>query len=933
MQKVILGTNALEPKTWTEHSVLSVDAFLRETFPQGLPETARIYKGSVNLLNDITPKCEKEIECMNSVDETVYVVVYPGDPITIIVAVVVAVVSVVASLLLAPKIPNVSQRNNQNQSSNNELSSRGNKSRIGARIPDIFGQVRSYPDLIAVPYKVFVANIEYETTYMCVGRGEYLIEDIREGSTIMSTIQGSKVAFYGPDTSPNIGTAQLAIGSPIGDPLLDIKRIEAFNGQVLKATNTSNRSYSSWLKFSNNGTTQKLLIDPSVLNTGRSYGYYDYEYEDYEEDDYYTNPIFSAGDIIEITDDLYAGVYTIGYVNGAEMQLLNATTVNSNWSSLSGTTAQDNTATVSKQNPDAVGEYLSDKKDADTFIVNVVALNGLYKEDADRQIAASIQYRITITPVNLSDVATGPAEVFTNTIRGSSSEKTSIGQTFYCKPSFVGRCKISAVRLTANDTAFDGNVVDEIKIRDVYAAKRVADGVHFGNVTTVHSQIKATDGALAVKDRKLSALVTRKLPVKLSNNTFDENDLQPTRSFADILCFNALDPFIGRRSINQIDVQNIYDTEQEIIDYFEDTENAIEGENFTRFAYTFDADNMSFEETASIICGTVHVTPYRKWNLIKTIFERQEDNPSMVFSHRNKLPGTETRAYKFGIYNEHDGVELTYVSPIDDALMTIKVPNDLITNPKKVQTVGVRNSRQAYVHAWRTWNKLIYNYLSTQFEATGEGNVLKRQDHILVSDNTNPVTFDGEILEQAGLSLKLSQNVELEENLTYYIAVQHTNRTVQIVECSSSSMGKNYVQLVTPLTFKLAFEDDLYSRSAFKISEESLVSVDRFIVSENRINSNMSSDVKAINYDARYYQNDSLSNNAPELDVSSPFEPEPPYVPPTPEPEPDPVPDQPEPDPTPEPEPEPDPPPSPPGRNPREPDYIFDPSNPNENIQ
>lgn len=915
MQKLIIGHNALDPKTWVETEIKgSVYDTLLSEFPEGFPHTGRIYKDHAVTANDITPKCQAEIDYLNDYYGTIYVVIYPADPITIIVAVVVAVVSVVASLLLAPKIPNATQRNNQQQSANNELSARGNKSRIGGRIADIVGQVRSYPDLIAVPYKVFVANVEYETTYMCIGRGSYLIEDVREGNTLLSSIQGSKAAFYGPNTSPNIGVAELQIGSPIGDPLLDVKRIDAFNGQVLKATNTSNRGYSSWLKFSNDGTNQSILIDPNVLNTGRRYGYYDYEYEDYDDyDDYYTNSIFKSGDIIEITDDLYGGVYTVGFVSGATVNLLNATTVNSNWSSLSGETAQDNTATVTKQNPDAVGEYLSDKKDADTFIVNVVALNGLYKENSDSQIRASVQYRISLTPVNINDIPIGPTETFTNTISGSSSEKSSIGETFYCKPTFVGRCKISAVRITPNDTAFEGNVVDEIKIRDVYAAKRVVDGTHFGNVTTVHSQIKATDGALAVKERKLSALVTRKLPVRLPDNTFDNNNLQPTKQFADIFCFMALDNVIGRRSINQIDVENIYNVQQEILDYFSTAD--YDGHDFIEFSYTFDTDNMSFEETANVICNAVLCTPFRQWNKIRIVFEKQEDNASMVFSHRNKIAGTESRAYKFGVQNEHDGVELTYVSPVDDAQMTLKVPNVLITNPKKIKTIGIRNGRQAYVMAWRIWNKLVFSYLTCEFKATGEGNVLKRKDHIIVSDNTNPVTFDGQIEDQFGLTLKLSQDIELDSNKTYYIAVQHINKTVEIVECTVSNLGKDHVQLINPLSFKLSFDNDNYSKSTFTIAEEDLSNFDRFIVSENRINSNLTSDVTGMNYDERYYINDLLSNNAPELDITAPGQLEPPYVPPVEEPDPVEPPPQ-EPTPTPDPDPEPDPPPNPPGRDP-----------------
>ena len=78
-------------------------------------------------------------------------------------------------------------------------------------------------------------------------------------------------------------------------------------------------------------------------------------------------------------------------------------------------------------------------------------------------------------------------------------------------PTFTGYCRVRVKRTTNSDTNFEGTVVDEVKWRDLYAMSPVTQQ-HFGDVTTVQSVTYATDGALAVKSRKLNMEVTRKLP-------------------------------------------------------------------------------------------------------------------------------------------------------------------------------------------------------------------------------------------------------------------------------------------------------------------------------------------------------------------------------------------------------------------------------------
>lgn len=253
MQHVRLIDNPLEPGLWEEVEVEDVRAFLVEHYATW-PPNARIYHGLVGDDHDVTPTTEGDVERLATLDDLT-VIIFPEGPTFIIVALIIAVVAVVALMFLLPAIPDL--RNTQTSSANNSLSNRGNRARPNARIPDILGQVRSIPDMLAVPYRVFENHREVEISYMCVGRGAYDIGDVRDGDTLIADIDGSSVAVYGPNSSPNSGASpQLQIGTAISDPLFSVVRLNEVNGQVLKAPNDTNVRADQEIRFKDGGIVE-----------------------------------------------------------------------------------------------------------------------------------------------------------------------------------------------------------------------------------------------------------------------------------------------------------------------------------------------------------------------------------------------------------------------------------------------------------------------------------------------------------------------------------------------------------------------------------------------------------------------------------------------------------------------------------------------------
>ncbi|MCX6822118.1 MAG: host specificity factor TipJ family phage tail protein, partial [Candidatus Aenigmarchaeota archaeon] len=424
--------------------------------------------------------------------------------------------------------------------------------------------------------------------------------------------------------------------------------------------------------------------------------------------------------------------------------------------------------------------------------------------------------------------------------------------TFLTLAEFDGHIQVSMQRITETNRTFQGSVIDEIKWRDLYTFSSTGK-TEFGNVTTVNLVSKATESALALKERKFNCLITRKLPSRISGSTFT-TALYETRDIADILSSVCLDPFIGNRALAEIDFDSIYDTSAEIADYFG-------SDKVSEFAYTFDSDNLSFEETVSMISSCAFSIAYRRGNVIKLSFEKANNNPTLLFNHRNKVPKTEVRTFSFGNNNDNDGIELEYTNPDDDTLVTYYLPTDQsAVNPRKVEIIGIRSQLQAHFHANRYYNKLRYQNTTLEFEGTQETNLLILQDKIVVTDGTRSGVQDGEILAVNGLEVTLSQAVTLNSG-TNYLFLQHVDGTLEAIAVATGSTNRKLVLAAAP-RLPLAVDYDLYARCVFNLVGTSPGRASEFLVVEKNIRSPFSATIKSINYDTRYYQNDlDLINN------------------------------------------------------------------------
>lgn len=502
-------------------------------------------------------------------------------------------------------------------------------------------------------------------------------------------------------------------------------------------------------------------------------------------------PVVSSfnAEAVQITATVrYAGPRTITSV-GSGYMLLDADT----WNPASQLFTID--ITVGNGLTDWTGWYTLPDPDRTEVWTNVLAVHGMYKDDGGGKQDTSVSYEVQIEQLDADLEPTGVVETITGTLSGGTDNERA--ETLEHATGWTGPARVRARRTTPYDFDFTGTVVDEITWVDLYAVTPITRP-HFGNKTTVYTVTRATAGATAVQGRKLSCHASRRLPIFDGANfsgAFDATGLHVSGTIAatsrivDILAAVTVDPKIGGRPIEEIDMEQIWSTQQDL-----DAWNTEAGQ----FNYTFDQDGTSYEETVLAIADAAFCKAYRQNGMLRLSLDRPQDLPVALFMHRNKKPHAETITRTFANDSDYDGVEMVYMDPDSEVQETIRLPLDgSYTKLKRVEVTGIRSYEQAWLRASREMQRLLYERKSMEVEVTSDARALLPNSRILNVDNTRFRSWDGEIVEQDGLEVRLSRAVEFLPGEFHSIVLQQRDGTPQAIACQEGS-DTDRVLLLTP---------------------------------------------------------------------------------------------------------------------------------------
>lgn len=813
-------------------------------WPQGVvrPRGLLIYKDEVNVTN----KWSLNPELLSDDSATYHIYDLPkGGVVSAITNVISAILNPILKLFLPNTSASASLKNSRSASSNNALQGRTNASRPGERIADIRGFVRAYPDLL-MDYRIFKDRTEYEVQFLCVGVGEYDLTDVRDGITPSSNISGEQLDFYKSGAAPGAGSPYMNIGGAIDInqfPIMVARASNEADGSEVKPANYSDVSNASF-KIYSTGEIDSSFSDASVavdwserapvtsqVNLTQFYSF--------------TPRVTPVGTYDR--NDL-SGIYTV--LSSGQNILIVDTTGHTGWDELS-TTGQDAYTqayqrtdgyweftpgtgktlvtfkpSVDSTTPYIVGPYLLDR--ADKVMVNLYAQNGIYKTNGD-------VYPFTCEfQVILSDPSgVQPNSVHQMFISGRFTE--AVGSTLIVDNPYNGAVRVSVRRISDTDKNFEGSVVDAIKWRDLYAIDDISPR-SYGDLTLIHAVTRATNAAIKQKERKLNMLATR-----IYNGV-------ASRDFADVVMSMHLDPYFGRRTTSTIDVDALYDVQQQILDYFGDPRSIQVG-------YTFDNNSTTYEEALQTICNAVNVTPYQVGSVLYFFPELPQDISSMQFGHTFKVPETDKRTRTFSPLKDYTGVQVKYYD--HEKQSYLYVTSGEPTNVNKIDLDACQSKYLATIRANREYNKLKYQRVTHECTALSIGLQTTPGMRVDMVDNTRMKQMDGFVKDVDGLTLYLSDPVSFISGYSYSITLTGRLGTIENIPVIAGEDEFSVTLLSAP-------SEDIYTgwlrdRTSYVIRTDDqrtkLAMLVQSMEPSGRDN-NYQVGLTCINYDNRYYKDD-----------------------------------------------------------------------------
>lgn len=319
----------------------------------------------------------------------------------------------------------------------------------------------------------------------------------------------------------------------------------------------------------------------------------------------------------------------------------------------------------------------------------------------------------------------------------------------------------------------------------------------------------------------------------------------------DILRHIATDEKIGNLQLSQVDTAQIKTEVDNIVTYF-GTEKCAE------FCGTFDDNNLSAEETMAIVAKSVFSIARRMGNKIELQFERKVPASVAIFNSHNILPETFSAPQSLGIANDYDGVKIEYTDPIDDAIITMSYPNDLITNPHEDKLIGVRNKEQAHIHMMRMYNKDRHAYKSCEFVAGDESNIVVRTNRITVADQLRANVQQGSVdsIETVGSEIVLhtTDPVTINDSVPHTLFIQTINNGVESI--AVTARDDYSVKLARLPSGEISSGYDAVVQAVYQIVSEADSARDAYLVTQKDPGEGMTNKLTCTNYDDRYYQND-----------------------------------------------------------------------------
>ena len=721
----------------------------------------------------------------------------------------------IGKLIPKPTIPNVSA-SVAKDSPNNRLSGQTNTARAYQAIPDIYGRVRAYPDLIQPSDEYYIDHVKYVTEWLCVGLGKYTRESIKSADTPLGDISGSSVEFFEPvgGDYPENGTTTI---SGVTEPFT----VSDVNGQELVYPTTwvtetetadvviTNGSAAFTVKVATGSKWDNLL---SIVGTGNALVGFTYNPG--------TGSVAFSQTCAVTSVVTAAGFHTFTFTAPAVF-----------------TAAFTGTVTVSIKpignSPIWVGPYTLPVT-ADRFRTNLIFQRGL---------KGSVTIRTEWWAIDSNgDEISGTR---------ASADATYSADTYDYRawsvvtiPAYgTARYRVRWQRLSG--AVGDGN--DVAKVEQLAALRYYATKTLPG-VTVAKLVTKATESATSYSDRKFNLIATRHVR-GLANTT-----VSASRDFRRAVVHQYV--AVGGLPIADLDIDSLTNIgDLGALGYFD---------------YTFDDEDVSVGERIETICNAARVFVSRIGLQYQFRRDEAQPYPVMQLDYRNLAKsGDSVLTYNGFVPGQYNGVELEYVDPDKNVRAYVRyritsagvIEAGTASRPNKMKLAGCRNLTQANNRALLECRKMLYQRQSIADTVLNDGFALRKGDLVRWVDPNDFYGDDGlqagEVLAVDGLNITASEPINWNGNGTARVVFTTAEGyQTSVVTATPHDDGFTVASLPAGVYVANGSTQQLSSRYAIGVglSIDAINSAGLYTITEIKPRADGTLDIEAAAYDSRIYE-------------------------------------------------------------------------------
>ncbi|NCH03835.1 MoaD/ThiS family protein [Cronobacter malonaticus] len=658
---------------------------------------------------------------------------------------------------LAPKPAIANTGGNSVDSPNNSLTGQTNTARVYKAKPDIYGQIRSFPDLIQESLFEYVrqsendGGLKYVTEWMCVGIGKYDYESVRYSESSLGSMAGAEYQFYQPgETIPTINEGY-SFDDVDGQEIPGPNESDNFPVETASANTVVSGNYAGGqismkiVKQTEFDYFMGLVLPHAVTFTINVT--YNTSTGSVTKDALFSGVLISAVETNDgaVTNPVRWYTFTMNQLSGPP-DIPAGAKINTTKFILN-----DNEALV-------VGPFFSPVESRELWLHTQSSLGGGDYTD----------WKVVIWKIddNYNQIP-GTQQTF---VYHQGTPHDSDSEVFYRTDKIrpAGGFGKYAINFQRTNNSNDHSI---LKVEEIHAVNVRSNVVHPTD-TLVRVKVRATENALGSRDRKYNALVTRHtISYKLDTQEVDYT-LRPSRSFADAVAHTWL--IMGQQPVSSIDLYGLYSIAESLPD-----------ERLGYFDYTFDDENDSLGDRVQAICNAASVVAYWDDGVLTFTRDQKVNYPAAVFNRANMKTDEYKMTYEATLPGGYDGVQVSYVHPTTNnkTYINYRVLNGAIVeqeaeNPNKLEIVGFRNEYQARERAMREVKRLIYSRVKMNAKVFEDG-IIQVGSVIQMPDIYDSNQQQGYITGRAGNNFDTSEPITFSGSMYVLVTDSLGNPTLR----------------------------------------------------------------------------------------------------------------------------------------------------------